>query len=143
MTATVAAALAVAGLGACADRTGPVGPTPPPSTGAAEAPPPAETVTPRPVDPVVDPPEADADRAPWGTPRAFRSFVADLQRPGPGIQALAAAADDQQLLALAELICGRIEPDMSTAELGAAALATGAELTALAPDLRADEGRLA
>lgn len=73
------------------------------------------------------------------TPDAFRSFVAELERPTPGLVDLARTAGDDELTALAETICIRVEPDMSTSELGAAALATTAELVDLTPTLSADE----
>lgn len=81
---------------------------------------------------------ASASAAP-NTPAAFRSFIAALDGPSPALDTLATTADDEALTDLADEACAAVEPDMSTAELGATALGGGATLETLAPGLRPDE----
>ncbi len=134
----VGVALVVTG---CADAATPEGPAAPPTAEIAPSTTEPEAVTTAVGLGTDEAGEASTREAavPRPTPVAFRSFVAALDGPGPALTALAAEATDAQLTDLAELVCATVEPDMSTAELGATALGSGADLAAVAPDLRPEE----
>ncbi|MEM9130929.1 MAG: hypothetical protein AAF962_11990 [Actinomycetota bacterium] len=132
--------VAVALAAACSDTTRPEGPPAPPTAGAVDAASGATAPTSTEAQSGAPTPSADGGSTPIRpTPVAFRAFVAALDGPSPALAALAADTDDDRLAGLADEVCAVIEPDMTTAELGATALGRGADLEILAPGLRPDE----